>query len=431
MSSYDIEAIRAQVRAKMKKGKDPSEFRAPKVDEGKTVKYRFYILPPLQEGDTCNEGKSVCERSMDLFAISNGAHYIDNKRIGCPRIINEEDCAICEYAFDLLAEIDGTTVEGKKRRSEIGKALLPGQYHLVNLYFPAIEQNPEEVRGKVLWFNAPKTVVDIWLECLYRDDDGGDPDDKLAFGVFFDECSAYQFQLEIVKDGQMNSYKKSKFVGGKRPIAADKTGKKIDSRIAEILAKRHNLWEKMPEVNPEECARVAAALSGRAAAKSAPSGGFDHDEDATASEEAQESAPVAKPAATKPAAAKPAAAAKPTAATAAASSKPTTAAKPAAAATKPATTAKPAAAKAATKPATKPAPKEEVVEEVFEEVFEEAVEEAAEEVVEEQVEELSGEMPAEEEAVEEATEEVAEEAAEEAADDVDGEVDRLLDELNS
>ena len=405
MSSYDIEAIRAQVRAKMKKGKDPSEFRAPKVDEGKTVKYRFYILPPLQEGDVCNEGKSVCERSMDLFAISNGAHYIDNKRIGCPRIINEEDCAICEYAFDLLAEIDGTTVEGKKRRSEIGKALLPGQYHLVNLYFPKIDLNPEEVRDKVLWFNAPKTVVDIWLECLYRDDDGGDPDDKLAFGVFFDECNASQFQLEIVKDGQMNSYKKSKFIGDKRPIIIDKAGKKIDSRIAEILAKRHNLWEKMPEVNPEECARVAAALSGRAAAKAAPSGGFDHDEDATGAEEAQESAPVTKPAA----AAKPAAA------------KPVT--KPAAAAAKPAA----AAAKPATKPAAaKPAPKEEVVEEAVEEaVEEEAVEEEA-------VEELSGEIPAEEEAVEEVVEEAVEEAAaEEAGDDVDGEVDRLLDELNS
>jgi len=418
MSSYDIEAIRAQVRAKMKKSRDPTEFRAPKVDEGKTVKYKFYILPPLQEGDACCEGKSICERSMDLFAISNGAHYIDNKRIGCPRIINEEDCPICEYAFDLLAEIDGTTVEGKKRRSEIGKALLPGQYHLVNLYFPKTDINPEEVRDKVFWFNAPKTIVDIWLECLYRDDDGGDPDDKLAFGVFFDEFNANLFQLEVVKDGQMNSYKKSKFVGAKRPIIVDKTGKKIDSRIAEILAKRHNLWEKMPEVNPEECARVAAALSGRAAAKAAPSGGFDHDEDATASEEAQESAPVTKPV-VKPAV-KPAAAAKPAI--------PAAAAKPAAATAKPAAAklaaaAKPAAVKSAIKPASTPAPKEEVVEEAVEEAIEE-------EAVEEAAEDLSGEIPAEEETVEETAEEAAEEVAE-AGDDVDGEVDRLLDELNS
>ena len=161
---YDIEAIRAQVRAKLKKGKDPTEFRAPKVEGDKTVKFRFYVLPPLQVGDVINDGKTTCEHAMELFAIPNGAHYIDNKRIGCPRVISEEDCAICEYGFDLMSEIDGSTVDGKKKRQEISKALLPGQYHTVNIFFANHEINPEELRGKVFWFNAPKTLVDIWLE---------------------------------------------------------------------------------------------------------------------------------------------------------------------------------------------------------------------------------------------------------------------------
>jgi hypothetical protein len=389
--AYDIEAIRQQVRSKMKKGRDPTEFRAPKAEGDKTLKFRFYILPPLQVGDSCNDGKSTCDREMDLFAIANGSHYIDNKRIGCPRVINDDECAICNYGFDLLSEIDGASEEGKKKRSAISKALLPAQQHLVNIYFPAIDANPEEVRGRVFWYNAQKTIVDLWLECLYRDDDGGDPDEPLPFGVFYDECNAYLFQLEVFKDGQMNSYKRSKFLVStalkSRPIAVDKATKKIDmKRIKEILAKRHNLWEKMPTVDPEEVAKVAASLSGRATAKVASSGGFDHDEDLVEGEEPAQEAPkpAVKAAATK------------------------VASKPAAAKT----VAKPVATKAVTKPATKAAVKQE----------EPAVEEPVEQELEAD-EELSGEIPADEagETVEESTEEM---------DEVDGEVDRLLDELN-
>jgi hypothetical protein len=405
---YDIEKIRSQVRAKMKKGKDPTEFRAPKVDAGQSVKFRFYVLPPLAVGDACNEGKITCERDMELFAIPNGSHYIDNKRIGCPRVINEEDCAICEYGFDLMSEIDGSSEEGKKKRSQIGKDLLPGQYHLVNIYFPPVETNPEEVRGKVLWYNAPKTIVDTWLECLYRDDDGGDPDELMPFGVFFDENKAYQFQLEVTRDGQMNSYKKSKFLttGGARPIAVDKETKKADlKRIKTILSKRHNLWEKMPTVDLEEVARVAAALSGRASAKAnASSGGFDRDEDAEIDDvvesievettEVETPEPVAKPVAkpaTKPAAVKPAVA------------KPATkpAAKPAAA--------KPAVAKPATKPAAKPEPELEA------EIEDEPEIESEPELESEATDELAGESPVSES---------------EGGSDADSEVDRLLDELN-
>lgn len=389
--AYDIEAIRQQVRSKMKKGRDPTEFRAPKAEGDKTLKFRFYILPPLQVGDVCNDGKSTCDREMELFAIANGSHYIDNKRIGCPRVINDDECAICNYGFDLLSEIDGASEEGKKKRSAISKALLPAQQHLVNIYFPAIDANPEEVRGRVFWYNAQKTIVDLWLECLYRDDDGGDPDEPLPFGVFYDECNAYLFQLEVFKDGQMNSYKRSKFLVStalkSRPIAVDKATKKIDTkRIKEILAKRHNLWEKMPTVDLEEVAKVAASLSGRATAKVASAGGFDHDEDLVEGEEPAQEAPkpAVKAAATK-------------------------------AASKPATTktvAKPVATKAVTKPATKAVAKQE----------EPAVEESAEQELEAD-EELSGEIPADE--VDEAVEESSEEM-----DEVDGEVDRLLDELN-
>jgi hypothetical protein len=411
----------------MKKGRDPTEFRAPKIEDGKTLKYRFYILPPLRIGDVCNDGKVKCEREMELFAISNGAHYIDNKRLGCPRIIEDEECDICQYAFDLLQEIDGSTTEGKKRRSEIGKQLLPGQYHLVNLYFPPVKINPEELRGKVFWFNAPKTVVDIWLECLYRDDDGGDPEEPLPFGVFFDENNANQFQLEVVKDGQMNSYKRSKFIGAPRPIATDKNTKQADTkRIKEILAKRFNLWEKLPEINREEIARIAATLSGKA--PKAASGGFDQDEEAT-EDEATETPPVqteSKQAAAAKAASKPAAtksSAKP------ASSKSTTSAKPAT---------KAAPAKAAP---VKTKPKDELEDELEDDLEPEAEAEADQELDGDSNDDIAGEAPFDEDAeggeeVEvEGTEAEAEaegaEAEADGSEGIDSEVDRLLDELDS
>jgi len=278
MSRYDVDAIRNQVKKRLKSQRDPSEFRAPKADEGKTLKYRFYVLPPLQKGDVV-AGGAVMEHDMDMFSIPNGAHYLENKRIGCPRIIHDEDCEICQYAFDLMAEIDAGSEDGKKKRSAIAKQLLPGTYHMVNLYFPAIDANPEDVRGKVMWFNAPKTVVDLWLECLYRTDDGGDAEEPLPYGVFFDEMNSYLFQLEIKKDGKWNSFKSSKFLVtpniGARPIASDKDKKADAKRIKAILEKRIDLLSKVPDVDRAAITRIAANLSGG----QTKGGGFDNDEE--------------------------------------------------------------------------------------------------------------------------------------------------------
>lgn len=394
--AYDIEKIRQQVKQKIKKIRDPSEFRVPKVEEGKTLKFRFFVLPPLSQGDTCNEGKSTCEVGAELFYIPSGAHYIDNKRIGCPRVINDEECQICQYGFDLMQEVDNSTKQGKDRRSAISKQIMPAQYYLVNLYFPSTDVNPEEVRGRVLWWNAPKTVVDKWLDCLYRDDDGGDPSEPLPYGVFFDENAASMFQLEVCKDGQMNSYKTSKFLTTikPRPICAEKDGKAITKRIADVLSKRHNLYEKLPTINYEEIAKVAAALSGRAA-NNAASSGFDHDEEGVQDQVEESKSTVDESASKQPA---------------------KTATKQPA--TKTATAAKQPAAAATKQPAKKAAKQAEPVEA---EPVEEVVDEPIEEVVDEPIEEV----------IDEPVEEVAEESEEQGeSDSIEDEVDRLLDELN-
>ena len=57
---------------KAKKGggkRDPTEWR-PKYKEGEDITYKVYILPPLEEGDTCldKDGQeSACEESWDLW----------------------------------------------------------------------------------------------------------------------------------------------------------------------------------------------------------------------------------------------------------------------------------------------------------------------------------------------------------------------------
>ena len=275
ISRYDIEAIRQQVKKRLKREKDPTEFRPDKAKDGQTIKYRFYVLPPIQEGDTICDSKQTSKHSMSLFCLQSGVHWIENKQLGCPRVVNEEDCEICTYAFDLMKDIPAGTEVGKAERSKVRKALLPGEYSKVNIYFVYSDTNPESLRGQVLWFNAPKTVVDIWMACLYRDDDGGDPEEPLAYGVFFDEMCAPQFQLECTKNGDYNDYKTSKFLTSKkRPIALLEDGSPDLKRIKLILAKRHNLFEKMPEVDHAEIRRIAANLAG----KGVPVKNFDQDE---------------------------------------------------------------------------------------------------------------------------------------------------------
>ena len=189
---YDINKIRQQVRKKVGKDQDPDEFKPPKADSEIAKKYRFFVLPPTS--------------NMETFFVPHASHYIDNSKIGCPRIINDEKCPICQHGFDLMQD-----VTSKDERSKIARNLLSSAYYMVNIYFPPIDPNPEELRGKVFFYNASKTVMDLWTNCLNRDD-AGDEQDPQAHGIFFDENDACLFQLAVKKAGFGNDYKESKFI---------------------------------------------------------------------------------------------------------------------------------------------------------------------------------------------------------------------------
>ena len=254
--------------------RDPNQFIPPTVKEGEPKKsFRFFVLPPLSQGDKTADGTST--KSMELFYIPNGNHWVNKKPYPCPRVHDEESCSMCDHGFDLMSE-----TQDKKERSRIAKTFLPQQRNAVNIYFLPDQFNPEELRGKNMWFNAPKGILDIWDACVMRDD-AGDPADPQAFGVFMDENSAYVFQLEVGHKGGYNDYSSSKFLAslGKMPIARmkDSSGKVVanSKRIQEILDSRFDIYTKFEPRDHDKIKQLVSDISDQSDGEE---GGFDEDE---------------------------------------------------------------------------------------------------------------------------------------------------------
>lgn len=271
-NKYDVSAVRKKLQEKQgSRFKDPNEFRPPQAKDGETLRYRFFVLPPLEAGQPCADGKA--SQSMDIFFVQNGSHWYNNRSYQCPRVHDEEDCPMCGLAFEMMGETDD-----KARRSEIARNLLPRTKHAVNVYFPKDKVNPDDVAGKVMWVNASKQVFDKWEACIMNEDEG-DPADPQPFGVFFDEKAAYLFQLTIKKKNQWNDYSESKFLSnlGKLPIAMDKNKNPVESRINDILAERHDLFTKFQPRDAETLGKIVHQMTSGEPVDD-DDAGFDEDE---------------------------------------------------------------------------------------------------------------------------------------------------------
>ena len=165
--------------------------------------------------------------------------------------------------FELLKE-EKENGNDKDRRTKIIKTWLSQESYAVNIYFPNIADNPEEYRGKVLWFDAMKTCFDQWYAAINRDDAGKDKTDPEAYGVFYDPEHAYLYKLEISKQGENNSYKTSKFLAniGAHPMARLKDGKPDLAKIELILSQRHDLFTKVEEPSPSKLRLVYNKMVG-------------------------------------------------------------------------------------------------------------------------------------------------------------------------
>ena len=232
------QAKKLEILAKMRKkqqevtgSKDPFEWRAPKTGKEDKHEFRVIILPPLSAGDKCSTGEATT--SMDMYFLQHGHHYINNKKVECPRVhIENGSCPFCEMGFDLMSETDD-----KEVRRKIAKEWLSQQGWAVNIYFLDTDKNPENLRGKVMWWSMPKTVWKLCEETL-KSNDAGDEEEPKAYGLFFYEEEAFPLNIIVTHKNDNNSYDLVKFSGKARRLA------KEDSDMQKILNARHDLFTK-------------------------------------------------------------------------------------------------------------------------------------------------------------------------------------------
>jgi hypothetical protein len=292
---YDINQIRNNIqKAVSGKRNDPDEFKPAKVDQNNTegIKYRFYILPPFSVGETL-KGGSIAKATMDNFFIQHGQHWINSKPYSCPRVWDGTKCDLCNFGFELLKKAKANSASDEQKKA-ISSQWMPSTYYMMNIFFTNFKGNPEELRGKVRYFNATKGVIDLLTAAAMRDE--SDPEDPSAYGVFFDPDNAFAFDLSVKPDGKYNSYKSSTFyVNNGIPVPMIKLadGTADEKSIAKLLANRVNLFDKIELPDPDKITRLANSIL---AGDDEDSGGFDQDE-ATFTDAPQTQA-TSKPAAT-------------------------------------------------------------------------------------------------------------------------------------
>lgn len=270
---YDINAIRNNIQKAISgRMADPDEFKPTKNPSSTDViKYRFFILPPLVTGDELKSG--VVDRGMDNYFLRHGFHWINDRPYPCPRILNGEECPICNYGFELLRQCKDQNW-GDERKYQIIRQWMPNTYYMVNIFFTNWKGNPEELRNKVKFYNASKTCMDKWTATLMKDD-LGDPEDPAAFGVFFDERNAFQFELAVLKEGRTNGYKTSQFLANNGlpvPMIANADKTPNEKGLAALLKARVNLWSKVEQPEPDKLQRLLAQMI------DGDDSGFDQDE---------------------------------------------------------------------------------------------------------------------------------------------------------
>lgn len=275
---YDVDAIRKKIKQSMSgKFSDPDEFRPEKAKDAQIpVSYRFFILPPFGVGEQIKGGKT--KTGMDnQFYVTHGNHWVAEKPYACPRVWSGEECPICQFGFDLLK--DETISKDDEKRRNVVKQWMPNQQYMMNIFFPVDKKNPEDLHNRVMFYNAPKTVLDICTAALMRDDPG-DPESPEAFGAFFDENNAFLFELQVLKQGKQNSYKTSKFLATPRPMIRNADGSPNEKALTTLLASRHDLFSKIESPDLTKIQRVYQIMvnGDDSADDKKKSGGFDDDE---------------------------------------------------------------------------------------------------------------------------------------------------------
>lgn len=278
------EELLAKIRAKLNKTEgskvnDPFKFTVPALAKGVKKSWYFIVLPPLQKGDTVHGGKKAIKGMDDLPYVKVGYHWLahEKKLLECPRVTSGEKCALCDLGFSLM-----NGVEDPAQRAAIREQYLSREQHLVNVYFPPIEGQPEEVKGKVMWFPiTQRKIYSKFFECLNRDKPAGVSLKKQAYGIFWphndgsseNACYVYEIQAGNKAGTKYNDYDGSDFL-------VDSRGS-IENFIPEgmtyefILDQRHDLMSKFREPDASKIQQavedIAKRLNSDASSDDAPS----------------------------------------------------------------------------------------------------------------------------------------------------------------
>ena len=264
MKKMSREEMLARTRKKMQERsqgrRDPDEFRCPLAKGDETLEYYFKVLPAIEPGDVIKGGQECENGSPDgLWYYENGSHFFNRTRYECPRCHDSDPCPMCQFGFDLMKDS-----QDKDFRRRVSSTYLARSYYAVNIYFLQNKKNPEAVRGRVFWYNAPKTVWDIWDACI-QSDDPGDPEDPQACGLFFYPWdSTYTFKLVATRKGDYNTYETSKFLPATLgPLVALKDKEPDEEAIERILKERHYLPSKFSERNVEKLEELLKIINNK------------------------------------------------------------------------------------------------------------------------------------------------------------------------
>ena len=322
---YDAESAKANLKKlKSQKSVDPNRFTPNKATTQQSHSYVFFILPPLELGEPCSDGKVAGAKTADMgmdgqFAIRGGNHWASQKPYACPRIQANEECELCNTGFELMKDIPKTE-ENKKARSAIAKSYLGQEYFIANVYFHPMfsKQNPPAVNGKVMYLDLPRAILNRCESVLEADPEM----QGKAAGVFYDPMRAFPLEMKVTLVNGYNNYEQSAFLAAPSAIGAN------EEEIEKILASRHCLFDKLEKIDLAQIHKINNALlnAQHDDAGDDQAGGSVVSESVETAPAPVETAPAAKPTGL-PAANKPAATTTPVSTTKA----PTTAKTPAAA----------------------------------------------------------------------------------------------------
>jgi len=236
--------------------RDPDQFIPPKAKDREKIEYYIRVLPPLEEGDVCSTGKA--KTTSALWYHNNGNHWIMNERLECPRTHDGDKCPLCDIGFEMLKENDD-----EDARSRIRQTYLSRTGYAVNAYFLNTSANAENVRGKVLWINLPKTCYDRMIECM-ENDNPGTAEEPRPTGAFWHPLDGYTFKIVVEKKGKQNTYEQSQFLPNSRgPMVKKKDQTADEAKIEEILDRRHYLPGKFSDRNIDKINAIVAKLGSK------------------------------------------------------------------------------------------------------------------------------------------------------------------------